>query len=95
MNEFDDAVADYTDYPFKAPLKLFDIEFLGCFNGVVFLLNFLQTLCLWNPATGEYKEIPNGLPESLDRCGPRFRFSTVVYGFGYDYKVVSDLRRSR
>lgn len=57
-------------------------KLFGSSNGLVFLLldcDGKTFLCVWNPATGEYKKIP--------RSRNTYYFDNVcIYGLGYDGK---------
>lgn len=67
------------DYPFKS--QGFGIELGGSVNGLVCLWcneDDREFLCLWNPATTEYKEIPKS-PNDLSND------VTDLYALGYDY----------
>ncbi|XP_026410938.1 F-box protein CPR1-like [Papaver somniferum] len=67
------------DYPFKS--QGFGIELGGSVNGLVCLWcneDDREFLCLWNPATTEYKEIPKS-PNDLSND------NTELYALGYDY----------
>ncbi|XP_026444146.1 F-box/kelch-repeat protein At3g23880-like [Papaver somniferum] len=71
------------DYPLKYETR--GVQCLGYCDGLVWFVceGWLATshVCIWNPATNEYKELPVTPPESLN--GMR-RFEC---GFGYDYEI--------
>ncbi|XP_026453944.1 F-box/kelch-repeat protein At3g06240-like [Papaver somniferum] len=74
--------ADEMDFPFRTLGH--DVRLLGSCDGVVCLWlsaydGFRDFLCLWNPATKEYKEIPES-PIEFDRS------DVCLFAFGYDRK---------
>lgn len=86
-----DRFIDYAaeiDYPFDS--KVYSVDLLGFCNGLVFLwFNFGDRilLCLWNPATKEYKEIPKS-PDDDDMS----EISMVAFGYDCksdDYKILA------
>ncbi|XP_026421161.1 F-box protein CPR1-like [Papaver somniferum] len=65
------------------------IGFLGSSNGLICIwllcfcyqpIGFRESFCLWNPATREYKELPES-PIGLNRG------NVCMHGFGYDHKT--------
>ncbi|XP_026460135.1 F-box protein CPR1-like [Papaver somniferum] len=71
------------DYPFKH--LDYDVRLLGTCNGLVCIWLYdyeggRDFLCLWNPATTEYKEIPKS-PNGFDRC------EVCLCALGYDCKT--------
>ncbi|XP_026444065.1 putative F-box protein At3g16210 isoform X1 [Papaver somniferum] len=60
-------------------------DFVGASNGLIWIWLFDYTgardsLCLWNPATREYKQIPNP-------SGEFNRHHVVLHNFCYDHKI--------
>ncbi|XP_026409943.1 F-box/kelch-repeat protein At3g06240-like [Papaver somniferum] len=74
------------DYPFKSSAS--GVEVVGSCNGLICILINYSFLYIWNPATNEYKI----LPETPD-MNYYWKETLGTYGFGYDcntddYKVV-------
>ncbi|KAF5180595.1 F-box protein cpr1 [Thalictrum thalictroides] len=74
------------DCPFEA------FQIYGSCNGIFLVCIFLRSykICLWNPTTGEYKDLSDTLPKNPKHTQP---FLHVVYWLGYDlsrddYKVI-------
>ncbi|OVA01232.1 F-box domain [Macleaya cordata] len=85
VTKFDEVYA--IDYPYKTADYI--VEILGSCNGLLCIIPDKYVICIWNPSTKEYKELP-----TLEH----FKFTTnlstrITYGFGYncnieDYKLV-------
>ncbi|PHT68129.1 hypothetical protein T459_27616 [Capsicum annuum] len=64
-------------------------------NGLIFYRIWFNSLVLWNPSTGKYKQLPDLMPTQMVTTGYCFN-----YGFGYDevhndYKIVALFREIR
>ncbi|KAJ9182471.1 hypothetical protein P3X46_006464 [Hevea brasiliensis] len=66
----------------KGPLDNFYVGILGSCNGLVYLLDDYGSMFLWNPTTGDYRELPNpnGAIYRMFRYGLGYNFSTDDYG---------------
>ncbi|KAM3202926.1 hypothetical protein P3L10_030552 [Capsicum annuum] len=78
------------DYPVKQPKRI--VRVLGSVNGFNFYRIWFNSLVLWNPSTGKYKQLPDLMPTQMVTTGYCFN-----YGFGYDevhndYKIVALFR---
>lgn len=81
------------NYPFQHE-SIFSFRVLGSCNGLICVSmdrRIGMYLCIWNPITGEYKDIS---PPQFDDPIPGEAFYKIRYGFGHDcviddYKVVS------
>ncbi|XP_026445181.1 uncharacterized protein LOC113345706 [Papaver somniferum] len=89
MNEFRNGAAVKMDYPFKS--AGYHVSLKSACNGLVYLgLNDGRefSLCLWNPATKEYKKLPESLSADLNDIQYSYWFEgCAVYGLCYDYET--------
>ncbi|KAF2295990.1 hypothetical protein GH714_035571 [Hevea brasiliensis] len=72
---------------FQFPLKEAWVSICGSCNGLIFMMSVMNELFVWNPSTGDLKELPQS-----DLCF-LINQGSYCHGFGYDksiddYKVV-------
>ncbi|OVA01221.1 F-box domain [Macleaya cordata] len=77
------------DYPYKT--RDYIVEILGPCNGLLCIISDKDVICIWNPSTKEYKELPT--LEQLEFIPTNLSTTRITYGFGYncnieDYKLV-------
>ncbi|KAM3358727.1 hypothetical protein P3S68_021660 [Capsicum galapagoense] len=89
---FYDSVTEtfHLDYPVKQPKRI--VRVLGSVNELICYRIWFNSLVLWNPSTGKYKQLPDLMPTQMVTTGYCFN-----YGFGYDevhndYKIVALFR---
>ncbi|KAI3937248.1 hypothetical protein MKW92_051297, partial [Papaver armeniacum] len=74
-------VVTQIDFPFKS--NDYDMSIVGSCNGMLCIANMKQTICIWNPCTRMFKDIPTSPLNLLPQRRP---IGGMKQGFGYDFQ---------